>query len=229
MATCSRMIALPASGMVQIPCSASAWISVLFPEPGPPVITNRRSESIASASIPPPDADERVRAMLAQYCLWMASRNSNGTHYRISNDADDRGFKHFAVGAQYEHLVAAEAYRDRNARAEFARHVAVGRLLVVLADILPAVHSNHDRFAGRRLCGFAPDFLFGLSPVVHIAARSSSVADVNLLGALTDSLFEVVRRLWPGLRTLSSDVHESIPLVDDFASGSFVLPRNSIT
>src|ERR1700728_526596 len=159
-------------------------------------------------------------------CGWR--RNSNGTHYQISNDADDRGFKHFTVGAQYEHLVAAEAYGDRNARAEFARHVAVGCLLFVLADILPAVHSNHDRFAGRRL-GFAPDFLFGLSPVVHIAARSSSVADVNFLGALTDSLFEVVRRLWPGLRTLSSDVHESIPLVDDLASGSFVLPRNSIT
>ncbi len=69
------MIALPASGMVQIPCSASALISVLFPEPGPPVNTNRRSESIAS--IPPPHANERVVAVLAQYCPLMASRNSN--------------------------------------------------------------------------------------------------------------------------------------------------------
>jgi hypothetical protein len=38
-ATPSRMIARPASGMVAKPRAAKASISVLLPEPGPPVMT----------------------------------------------------------------------------------------------------------------------------------------------------------------------------------------------
>src|SRR6202023_666585 len=61
------MIARPASGMVEIPRPAKALINVLFPEPGPPVIANRRSKF--TASIPSsPYAAPNGRRMFDDYC-----------------------------------------------------------------------------------------------------------------------------------------------------------------
>src|SRR6266481_6531400 len=70
------MIALPASGMLRIPCPARAAISVLFPDPGPPVTTNRRSTF--TASIPPPDLRPSRHRLVTQQDIPSAERPRPG-------------------------------------------------------------------------------------------------------------------------------------------------------
>ena len=90
--------------------------------------------------------------------------------------------------------------------------VAVGGFRDVFADILGAVDFDDDGSpAGWGFGGFAQDFLFGLRPVFHIAARDSSVADVDFFGAAPNGLVPVAGTLGQGVGSFGAAFMRLMP------------------
>src|ERR1700722_12352189 len=118
----------------------------------------------------------------------------------LANSLDDVGLQFPAVGTAKEKSIAFESNWDAISHFPFAWDVTAGGSEVIFPGVDHAFQINHNRGAGEVRSGFTQNLGFGLLPVFDVLTFQGAALPVQLLGAVSDGILQLKRRILGFLR-----------------------------
>ena len=118
----------------------------------------------------------------------------------LANSLDDVGLQFPAVRTAKEKFIAFESNWDAISRFPFTRDVTVGGSEVIFPGVDHAFQINHNRGARQVRSGFTQNFGFSLLPVFDVLTFPGAGLPVQLLGAVSDCVLQLKRRILGFLR-----------------------------